>query len=244
MRYFICFLLFITFVFSSCCVAGTLKFVFSDFPPFEYSENGIVTGINKEIIEEACKRINIKPIFLELPWKRALKYAEKGKADAVFSLFKNDERINKFYFPNENLNVVKMVLLVNHESDIEISNWGDLTGKKLGIFLGSSYGIKFDNDEKIIKHSTATNESLIRMQAARRVDITVIDERVAKFWSKKIGMENRFKILNFIVTEKPTYIAFSRVKEKNKNWAVLFSDALREMKDDGHIKRINKKYSF
>ena len=71
-------------------MAETLEFVFSDFPPFEYIENGSSVGINKEIIEEACRRLDVTPVFRQLPWKRALEYVKEGSADAVFSLFKND----------------------------------------------------------------------------------------------------------------------------------------------------------
>ncbi len=64
--------------------AETLEFVFSDFPPFEYGEGRSVKGINKEMLEEACQRLNITPVFLKLPWKRALAYVKHGKGDAIF----------------------------------------------------------------------------------------------------------------------------------------------------------------
>jgi len=244
-KYSALFLLFLTFALASFCTATaeTLTFTFSDFPPFEYTEKDLFVGINTEIIKEACKRLHIKPVFIELPWKRALKNTKRGKADAVFSLFKNAERVKHYSFPEENLNTVRMVLVTNRESGVKINTLGDLRGKRVGIFLGSSYGAAFDNDKSIIKEAAPTNESLIRMQAAGRIDITVIDERVVKFWSKKIGMEDTFKILDFIVTENPTYVAFSKAKG-NKNWAAMFSGVLKEMKNDGFIEEINKKYAF
>lgn len=239
-----CTLLVLILSFASFSTAETLEFVFSDFPPFEYTENGTVAGGNKEIIEEACRRLDITPVFTQLPWKRALKYAREGRVDAIFSLFKNNERVQYYNFPEENINTVKMVLITNRENDIEIESMEDLKGVVVGVYLGSSYGEKFDTAEWISKSSAATNESLLRKQVANRTDVVVIDERVAKYWCKKIGAENKFKTLSFTVIEKPTYVAFSKVKENGKNISQKFSEVLKKMKNEGFMEVVNKKYMF
>lgn len=231
---------------SSLSMAETLEFVFSDFPPFEYTENGSSTGINKEIIEEACNRLDVTPVFIQLPWRRALNYAKVGSASAVFSLFKNIERMRYYNFPEENINTVRMVLVTNRESNIEINSMEDMKGKTVGIYLGSSYGEEFDKADQIVKDLATTNESLLRKQAAKRTDFVIIDERVAKYWCKQIGMEDRFRILNYIVTEKKTYVAFSKATEKvnEKDLASRFSAVLKEMKAEGFIEKVNAKYMF
>lgn len=232
--------------FTSSSMGETLEFVFSDFPPFEYTENGSPTGINTDIIEEACNRLDVTPVFIKLPWKRALEYAKKGRADAVFSLFKNDERNRYYNFTKENINKVRMVVITNRESNIKINSMEDMNGKRVGVYLGSSYGERFDGSDQIEKDPATTNESLLRMLAAKRTDVAIMDERVAKYWCKKIAMENRFKILNYIVTQKNTFIAFSKAKNKmnGKNLADRFSTVLKEMKAEGFIDKINATYSF
>lgn len=237
-------LFFVFLSFASLSMAETLEFAFSDFPPFEYTEFGSVAGINKEIVEEACRRLEVTPVFTQLPWKRALKYAKEGRVDAVFALFKNEERVKYFNFPQENLNTVKMVLLTNRESDVEVTCLEDMRGEKVGIYLGSSYGEKFDAADQIIKDPASTNELLLRKQARGRTDFIIIDERVARYWSKKIGMENRFKILSFTVTEERTYVAFSKAKANKKNMADRFSEVFKEMKNDGFIENIYNNYKF
>ena len=109
-----------------------------------------------------------------------------------------------------------------------------------------AYGGEFDAAGQILKDPATTNESLLRKQAANRTDFAIIDERMAKYWCKKIGMEDRFRILSFTVTENPTYIAFSKAKEKmnGKDIAGRFSAVLKEMKNEGYIEEINKKYMF
>jgi polar amino acid transport system substrate-binding protein len=232
--------------FASFSIAETLEFVFSDFPPYEYTENGSATGINKEIIEEACSRLDVTPVFIQLPWKRALQYAKEGTANAVFSLFKNDDRMRYYNFPKEHINTVKMVLVTNRESNIEINSIEDMKSKRVGIYLGSSYGEKFDRNDQIVKDPATTNESLLRKQAAKRTDFAIIDERVAKYWCKKNDMEGTFRILDYIVTENNTYVAFSKATEKvnGKDIASKFSTVLKEMKAEGFIEEVNAKYMF
>lgn len=226
--------------------AETLEFVFSDFPPFEYVEGPSVKGINKEILEEACHRLNVTPVFLKLPWKRALAYVKHGNGDAIFSLFKNEERLKYYNYPDENLNNVKMVLITNKENGIKINMLQDLRGKQVGVYSGSSYGKAFDDDDLIIKDAVNNNEILLRKQLIGRTQVIVMDERVAKYWCKKLTLENKFRTLPYVITMKPTYVAFSKAKEKRtkKDWSIQFSSVLKEMKNDGFIETLNNKYRF
>lgn len=233
-------------IIPSGLLAETLEFVFSDFPPFEYIENGSATGINIEILEEACSRLHVTPVFRQLPWKRALAQVKHGNADAIFSLFKNDDRLKDYNYPDENINRVKMVLITHKENNIEIKSLEDLRGKTVGVYRGSSYGKTFDDDNLIIKDAVSSNDILLRKQALGRTQVIILDELVAKFWCKQLNMENKFKILPYIVTTNPTYVAFSKVKEKKtkKSWSQKFSKILREMKCDGFIDGLYKKNAF
>lgn len=228
-------IIFLVVFLPSSAVAGSLRFVYSNFPPFEYKEDNAAEGINVEIIKEACRRLGVSPVFEQLPWKRALSCARTGDADAVFSLFKNKDRIRHYDYPKENINTVKMVLIANMESDIRITSLEDLRRKTVGVYHGSSYGEHFDQAGWIRKEPAHSNRSLLRKQSLGRTDVTVMDERVARYWSRKIGRGNRFKTLDYTVTFNPTYVAFSKAKREQTgvHWAKKFSVVLKEMKTEG-----------
>lgn len=202
--------------------------------------------MNKEIIEEACRRLQITPLFRKLPWKRAMEYVKIGKADAVFSIFKNNNRLKYYNYPDININRVKMVLITLKTNNIRITKLGDLRGKTVGVYLGSSYGKQFDNSDWIIKEAVVSNEALIKKQFYSRTDVMVMDECVAKYWCQKLNMKEKFKTLSYVVTTSPTYIAFSKIKSRltGKNPAQQFSMVLKEMKQDGFINAVKKKYTF
>ncbi len=224
----------------------TLQFVFSSFPPFEYMDNGTPVGMNIEIVKEACRRLNVEPLFRQIPWKRALGYVRTGEADAVFSLFINEERRFHYNYPEENLNSVKMILITNIESGFSVNRLEDLKGKRVGVYLGSSYGEEFDDSDWIIKDQANSNEGLLRMQSVGRTDVIVMDERVAQYWSHEIDLKGRFKTLEYVVTQSPTYVAFSKVTAERTgiDWAVMFSETLKEMREEGFMDALEVKYLF
>ncbi len=226
--------------------AETLEFVFSEFPPFEYLEERSEIGINIIILQEACNRLHITPKFRQLPWQRALGYVKHGRTDAIFSLFKNNERLKYLNYPDEHINSVKMILIAKRESDIDVIKMEDLKGKTIGVYRGSSYGKEFDNCDWIIKDLGNTNEALLKKLAVGRTHFVVMDERVAKYWYEKLDMKNKFKIQDYVIFTSPTYVAFSKIKEKqsNKGWARKFSAVLKKMKNDGFMENLKKKYEF
>lgn len=232
--------------FSLILEAETLEFVFSEFPPFEYLEERSAIGMNIVILEEACNRLHITPRFRQLPWQRALEYVKHGRTDAIFSLFKNDERLKYLNYSDENINSVKMILITKRESDIDVIKMEGLRGKIVGVYRGSSYGKEFDNSDWIIKDVGNTNEALLKKLAVGRTHFVVMDERVAKYWYEKFDMKDVFKTQDYVIFKSPTYVAFSKIKEKqsNKNWARKFSAVLKKMKDEGFMENLKKKYEF
>ncbi len=166
--------------------------MYSDFPPFEYIKNKQSVGMNIEIIKEVCRRLNVTPKFNKLPWKRALEMVKQGRADAIFSLFKNEERVNYYNYPEQSINSVKMVIVTTKKRNIRITKIEDLKGLKVGVYRGSSYGNEFDTSNWIIKDIAKDNETLLNKQLVGRTDAFVMDERVVKYLSKKLDIDDIF----------------------------------------------------
>ena len=208
-------------------VAEEKIFVFSEFCPYEYMEKGEADGINIYLIKQVCSRMGIEPVFRELPWKRALRNAETGDADAVFSLFKTDEREKLYNYTDNNLNTVKMVLFTNSDRELKIESMQDLKGFNIGVYRGSSYGYVFDTSFIFTRDVANSNENIIKKQLNRRTDAFVMDENVAEFWLEKLNCTDLIKPVNFTIFESKTYIAFSKLSDNNIK---LFSSLLAEEK--------------
>lgn len=78
--------------------AKTLTFLTESLPPFNYGSREDVQGPSRAIISAVCGQIEADCRFELLPKKRMMRRAREGRADGLFSLGKNAERMEWMYF--------------------------------------------------------------------------------------------------------------------------------------------------
>lgn len=225
----------------SMAFAEKIVFVSTDWPPYVMSENGKTTGIDTEIVLELCKRLGVEAEIQILPWKRALKTVEKGEADAIFAPRHNEERAAFLYYPSEPLNIEKTVILARKGSGIEVAGPDDLKGKAVGTVRGYTYDPKFDTYKDIEKIECNDDAELVKIFSKGRVPLAAsCDEATLRYLCKKAGFDAETV---YVMNETPSYIAFSKAKgEKSKSLCDRFSEALRQLKPEGFIEKIQAKY--
>jgi polar amino acid transport system substrate-binding protein len=222
-------------------LAEKVLFVSTDWPPYVMSENGKPSGIDTEIVLELCKRLGIEADIQVLPWKRALKNVEKGEADAIFAVRHNEERAAFLYYPSEPLNIEKTVIIAGKGSGIKVTGLDDLKGKSVGTVRGYTYDPKFDTHKEIEKIDCNDDAELVKVFTKGRVPLAAsCDEITLKYLCKKAGVETETV---YVLNETPSYIGFSKAKgEKGKSLCDKFSEALRQLKKEGFIEKVQSKY--
>ena len=137
------------FLSGSTACAATYRFVTLEYPPYEYSENGVIKGAAVEIVKETFKLMG-HDVNIEIwPWARSIEMLKNGEADGIFTFFKTPERENFTHFSKEIIIPQKISLWVKKESRIVFN--GNLSGLKkfsFGVVRKTSYGDKFDNAVK------------------------------------------------------------------------------------------------
>jgi len=91
-------------IFSSILIFSSLKVTADDqltlytehFPPYNYEENGVIRGINADILSEACQVAKIKCDMQLYPWLRALELAQKNLASGIFTISRTKSRVSLF----------------------------------------------------------------------------------------------------------------------------------------------------
>lgn len=223
--------------------AEQILFVCELYPPYEYIDKGQLQGFEIEVIKEACKRMHVEPVFRVYPWNRAIHMVKTGQADAIFSLFKNSERLEFLYYPAQNISYENNIIIAREDWDIKISKVDDLQGLSVGVISGYTYGKEFEDFQEMTKEECNSPENLLYKLVAGRMDVAIINDFV--FRSLRRDTENRksFKIL-FTVSSEPLYVAFSR--EKGPDLEIIsnrFGDSLHEMKTDGTYKAIIERFN-
>ncbi len=223
-------------------LAEKLVFVTSDWPPYIMSEHGKPSGLDVEIVQELCKHLGIESEIQVIPWKRAVKYAKEGKADAIFAIRHTEERAGFLYYPSEALNLERTVIFAQKGSGIKINKIDDLKGKLIGTVRGYVYGPEFDNYQGLKRKDECKDDrELMKLFAKGRVPlIATPDEGTVKYLCKKEGIKAE---VAYVLNETPSYIAFSKtLGEKGRAMAEKFGQMLLKLKKGGVIQKIESRY--
>jgi len=81
--------------------AETVRIAYPEvFPPFTEFKDGKAEGLSVDIVGAAAKRGGIEIEFVPVPFEQVQRTLEDGRADAVFPLTINPERLPMFDFSN------------------------------------------------------------------------------------------------------------------------------------------------
>ncbi|MCG8572592.1 MAG: transporter substrate-binding domain-containing protein [Spirochaetes bacterium] len=240
-------------IFPSLIFGQTLTLVSLESPPAEYTENGIVSGKNVEIVKEALKRMGYDCTILLVPWIRALKMVEVGSADAIIDAAYNEERAEYLFYPDEVINIERWYFFKLKKNNFSIDeNFDNAKYFRLGITRGFEYGgfiqdaIKKEQFKIIDK--VPDNESNLTKLVSNRFDMFIGMKLTVTYYAKKLGYEDIIDIVPMTETNQPyllnsskTYLAFSK-KTMTQKIVNQFSDVIRQMKKDGIFAAIEQKY--
>jgi len=86
------------FLFSSLFASADdqLTLYTEHFPPYNFENNGVVRGINADILTQACQLAKIKCQMQSYPWLRAMELAQKNPASGIFTISRTKSRVPLF----------------------------------------------------------------------------------------------------------------------------------------------------
>lgn len=234
------------YVAATTASAATYRFVTLEYPPYEYTENGVIKGVAVDVIKETFKLMGHEVKIEVWPWARSIEMIKNGDADGIFTFFKNPEREAFVHFSKEAVVQQKIALWVRKDSGITFD--GDLShlrNYRIGVVRKTSYGDRFDNAVKKgtlkITESYTINEA-IKLLVNKRIDVWVSNYHGAVFELKKSGIFMEVRELQPSLQDSAAYVGFS----KKRNLASLrnqFDTALAKLKTSGRYDAIVKAYS-
>lgn len=90
--------------FLACCLGSgvaafadaPLKIVTEEFPPYNYTEQGKITGLSTDVVEAVLKELKLQGNIQSLPWARAYDTAKNAPGVLIYSIGRTPERENHF----------------------------------------------------------------------------------------------------------------------------------------------------
>lgn len=209
------------------------------FKPMGYTdENDKIVGFDIDLAEEVCKRMGVKLETYNVNWDTKEQDLNAGTIDCIWNgLSVSDERKKQMLMSEPYMNN-SMVFMVNKDSGVKSKD--DLKGKKIAVQNGST-AQEILKDSDIGKESTmtelATNVEAIQQLDLKMVDAVFLDSVVANYEITSTG--KNYEVLADGLSEEQYAVGF---KLGANELCKKVEDTLKEMKKDGKIEEISKKW--
>ena len=206
----------------------------AEFPPYEFHEGDDVVGIDADIARAIGEEMGMEVKIEDMAFDSIIPAVTSGKADfGAAGMTVTEDRKKNVDF-TDTYATATQVIIVKEGSDI--AGPDDLTGKKIGVQLGTTGDIYADDieDAKVERY----NKGFEAVQALTqdKIDAVVIDGEPAKEF---VAEADGLKILDAAFTEEEYAIA---VAKDNDDLLKKMNEALASLKESGKIDEIVAKY--
>lgn len=113
--------------------ADDLHFVTEEFPPFSYSRGSQAGGAISEVVQAVCSELGYHCSIEVHPWRRALRLAEDGLVDGIFTVIQSPARSQAFFI-TPMLVTSGYDFYTRRESDFIYRQPSDMRGKQIGVY--------------------------------------------------------------------------------------------------------------
>ncbi|KAA8710156.1 MULTISPECIES: cystine ABC transporter substrate-binding protein [Pseudomonas syringae group] len=209
------------------------------YPPFSFvDEKGKLTGFEVELSEALAKELGVKAKVQPSKWDGILAALDSKRLDVVINQVTiSDERKKKYDF-SQPYTVSGIQALVLKKNADAIKSAQDLTGKKVGVGLGTNYEqwLKENVPGAVVK-TYEDDPTKIQDLSVGRIDAILVDRLAAL----EIAAKTKGKLA-------PAGAAFSRqasgiaLRKGEPELQAAINQALDKLRADGTLKKLSEKY--
>ena len=205
------------------------------FEPYEfYDSDKKIVGIDAEIAEAICDKLGCKLVIDDMDFDSIITAVQSGKADfGMAGMTVTEERKKAIDFTDTYTNAIQ-VIIVKEGSD-KVKGADDLAKATVGVQMGTTGDIYVSDVEgaKVERFNKGADAVLALTQG--KVDAVVIDNEPAKAF---VAQNEGLKILEEPFENEEYAICVA----KDSDLTEKINKALKELKEEGKVDEIIKKY--
>jgi len=201
-------------------------------------------GVSVEIIVEAFKTQGHTVDFKVMPWSRSLEEVKAGRVDVLVATWYTEDRTSYLKYSDPYLeNSLKFIK--RSGDSFEYNGIDSLKGKTVGIVRNYGYGDEFLNAKTFKKPEANDFVSNAKKLTAKRIDLTLEDELVAKSTLSNAGMNlSDFEFTNNALSVNPLHVTMGLANSNHSEYINAFNKGLAEIKSNGTFDKILAKYGI
>lgn len=206
----------------------------AEFPPYEFYEADKVVGIDVDIAAAVAEEMGMELKIEDMAFDSIITAVSGGKADiGAAGMTVTEDRLENVDFTDTYAKATQMIIVAK---DSTIAGPDDLTGKKVGVQLGTTGDIYADDiEDATVERYNKGFEAVQALQQAK-IDAVMIDGEPAKEF---VRAAEDLKVLEEVFTEEEYAIA---VKKGNDELKEKINKALATLKESGKLDEIVAKY--
>lgn len=207
----------------------------AEFPPYEYYDGDDIVGIDAEFAQAIADKLGMELSIEDMAFDSIIPAVQSGKADfGAAGMTVTEERQSQVDF-SDSYYTGRQVIIVT-EDNTDITGPDDLSGKKIGVQLGTTGDI-YASDDYGDDNVERYNKGVEAVQALQqgKIDAVIIDDQPAQTFVKE---NDGLKILDTEYVEEDYALCF----KKGSDLVDKVNDAIAELKKDGTFDKIVDKY--
>jgi polar amino acid transport system substrate-binding protein len=237
-----------------------LLFVCEEWKPFEYTDGGIVRGLDVEVVGRIMSRLSIPYEIRIYPWSRAWLMVTNGRADAVLSVSYSPAREDLLHYTEEQrrhadggelppdylwLSEYRWFAKKSRAEDLRVESYEALraAGLRVGLNRGYTYAPSFPAARLNGTFFNNTRDGFLAL-VADRIDLYPMDRTVGLAEVQALGLADSVVCLPPVLFRKPYLAPFARRSGYPDIEEVMaaFNRELRELRASGSYERIRERF--
>jgi len=212
--------------------------------PFFMVSNNQYTGIGVDILTEVIRRTGDTVSFQYLPIKRSQVMLDRNEIDIIVldsPLWNTPEIAKNMLFSNNVMSIQEHIYFLK-ESYIEVDSPADLYGKDVNILREYYYPV-FEhafNQGLVKKNEINIEANLLKTLIAKRCDAIFMDSVAFHYTISQLGYDKKKFKRGLQLSD--TILAIT-ISQNKSHILPRFNKAIDDMKRDGTIDKIIKKYT-
>ncbi len=191
-----------------------------------------VDGLAVDIVKAAFQAEGLEAVFQPMNYDRGMAMVKDGKAIGCFDAPRTAEIEDTYLWHDDKLFSADSFFYAPADFAGQVTGTKDLEGKKLGLTQGYGYGDAIDQDGKILKEYSKSDEIILKKCAAKRVDFVILYDKVASFLIGKLGLQGQIKQVG-PSESTDIFVVFSKTHPSGQKYRDIFSSGLKKIKADG-----------
>ncbi len=199
---------------SSAADMSELTFYTEEYPPYNFSNNGQITGIAVDLLQQASQQVgrevSSEQIVMQ-PWPRAYRSVLLKPGSVLFSTTRTQHRESLFNWVGP-IGEIRVSVLARSDTKIKIDQPIDLAKYRIGVIrddVGEQLLLQLGIPRELMQEA-ANVGVLTELLLKNRIDLIAYNEQATHWWAIRSGYQAEDLATIFVLQQGLLYFAFNK----------------------------------